>query len=368
MKARCDFRGRLLFAMLLVAWALAVEQTHADFVFGPPENLGMPFSSPSGEGLNCVSADGREMYFDSYRAGTFGNWDIWWVTRNATSEGWGEPTNLGPLVNTAYADACACISADGLELYFSSNRPGGCGADDLWMMRRPTTDDPWAEPVNLGETVNSPDVDFAPWITTDGLELYFSSRRAGGFGSDDLWVARRPTAGSPWEAPMNLGSTVNSPESDAFPFVTVDGLCLLFSGDWQAPVRTGGLGDVDIWMARRPSTADPWGAPANVGAPITGPHLDCQPVVAPDGSTLYFCSERPGGLGGIYGDIYQATITPVVDFNADGVVDIEDLRILIDCWGQSDPSVDIGPMPWGDGIVDVNDLKVLIRHWGEVVP
>jgi hypothetical protein len=81
-----------------------------------------------------------------------------------------------------------------------------------------------------------------------------------------------------------------------------------------------------------------------------------------NGSTLYFASERPGGLGGIYGDIYQAPIIPIVDFNGDRIVDAEDMCILVDHWGEDYPLCDIGPMPWGDGIVDVQDLVVLAEH------
>jgi hypothetical protein len=357
----------LLFSVLLVTWTVATKRARADFVFGPATNLGSPFSTASGEGLNCISVDGREMYLGSLRTGTVGNWDLWRVTRDTTTDDWGEPANLGPTINTPDVDACACISADGLELYFSSNRSGGCGSADLWITRRPTTSDEWGQPENLGPIVNSPHVEFAPWVTADGLELYFSSRRPGGFGSDDLWVTRRPAVDCLWDTPENLGEAVNSPASDAFPFVTSDGLCLLFSGDWNAPARAEGQGDADMWMARRMSAAEPWGGPVNLGNPVNGSSLDCQPVVSHDGSVLYFCSERPGGYGGIYGDIYQSAITPVVDFNADGVVDIEDLLILIEYWGQSELSVDIGPMPWGDGVVDANDVEVLMRYWGQQV-
>ncbi len=352
--------------MLLVAAVVATDCTYADFVFGPPTHMGPPFSSAFGEGLNCISADGLEMYLGSYRSGTIGSWDLWRATRVTTDEDWSAPVNLGPAINTADADACGCLSADGLELYFSSDRPDGVGCGDVWLARRATIDGEWGEPENLGPMLNSAEVDFAPWITTDGLELYFSSRRPGGCGSDDLWVARRSAIDGPWEAPENLGPAVNSPDSDAYPFVTSDGLCLLFSGDWRASLRTGGQGDVDIWIARRASAFDPWGVPANLGDPVNGAYLDCQPVVSFDGSVLYFCSERPGGLGGNYGDIYQSAITPIVDFNVDGVVDIEDVVILMEYWGQSEPSVDIGPMPWGDGVVDVNDLEVLMRYWGPV--
>ena len=87
-------------------------------------------------------------------------------------------------------------------------------------------------------------------------------------------------------------------------------------------------------------------------------------ALSSDGHALYFSSERPGGLGGPYGDIYQAPILPIVDFNGDGKVAIEDLIFLIDNWGQSEPLCDIGPMPWGDGIVDAQDLEVLMSYWG----
>ena len=77
---------------------------------------------------------------------------------------------------------------------------------------------------------------------------------------------------------------------------------------------------------------------------------------------LYFGSERPGGFGGPYGDIYQAPIIPIVDFNADGAVDLFDVQALVDNWGTTDSLYDIGPTPMGDGIVDAQDLLVLTQH------
>ncbi len=67
----------------------------------------------------------------------------------------GEPTNLGPTFNTSHGDVPSCFSSDGLEMYFTSDRPGGEGAWDLWVTTRATKDDPWGEPVNLGPMVNS---------------------------------------------------------------------------------------------------------------------------------------------------------------------------------------------------------------------
>ena len=92
---------------------------------------------------------------------------------------------------------------------------------------------------------------------------------------------------------------------------------------------------------------------------------DQQARISPDGSTLYFCSERPGGYGG--DDIWKAPIIPVVDFNGDGKVDGREVFSLADHWGTDDSLCDIGPFAWGDGIVDIEDLKVLAEHIGEEV-
>ena len=72
-----------------------------------------------------------------------------------------------------------------------SLRPGGYGGrwGDLWVTTRPTKDDPWGEPVNLGPTVNSAYTEMTPSISADGSTLYFESDRPGGFGGHDLWQA-----------------------------------------------------------------------------------------------------------------------------------------------------------------------------------
>ena len=105
-----------------------------------------------------------------------------------------EPINLGPAVNAPFSwQGEPSISADGLSLYFVSNRLGGSGDSDLWVATRPTTDDDWGLPINLGSTVNSIAKDENPCISADGLELYFASNRSGSYGGHDIWVTRRPT-------------------------------------------------------------------------------------------------------------------------------------------------------------------------------
>src|SRR5262245_31938460 len=98
---------------------------------------------------------------------------------------WSTPVNLGPIVNSACSpgtttcsDMRPGITKDGLSLYFESDRPGGCGGFDIWVSHRATRDSDWAEPVNLGCTINSSANDSAPNLSTDGHTLFFHSFRA----------------------------------------------------------------------------------------------------------------------------------------------------------------------------------------------
>ena len=105
----------------------------------------------------------------------------------------GEPINLGPLVNSSFDDWAPSISVYGLSLYFNSNRPDGYGNHDLWVTTRPTIYDPWDTPINLGSIVNSSDKEAFPSVSADGLSLFFESTRSGGYGGHDLWVTTRAT-------------------------------------------------------------------------------------------------------------------------------------------------------------------------------
>jgi hypothetical protein len=344
-------------------------KVYGDLTFGRPVNLGRTINSENSDWLPCISADGLEMYFSSNRAGGYGDQDIYVTTRSTADADWGPPVNLGPTVNGPAEDASAFISADGLTLYYVPLyfESGGSPAWDIWITRRLSKDADWGKPINLGPTLNSPSIDVTPSISNDGLELYFASNRSGGYGAGDLYVSTRVTTDSNWGTPMNLGPTINNSSADYCPFISSDGLALFFSSDNLGPFRPGGLGRSDIWVTMRMTVLDSWGPPVNLGPVINTSVRDLSPNISADGSTLYFGSDRPDGFGGL--DLWQAPIIPLVDFNGDEKVDIQDLLRLIESWGKDDPSVDMGPMPWGDGKVDEKDLEVLMRYWQqEVLP
>jgi len=349
--------------VLVLALGLTAEVANADFTFGTPTNLGPTVNSSSGDGSISVSSDGLEMYFLSTRPGGLGYEDLWVSKRENVSDPWEPPVNLGPPVSSSYRESYPSISADGLTLYFSDyfygpDRPGGVGGHDLWMTTRMSQSDPWSEPVNLGAGVNSSTDEEAPTISHDGLTLIFASDRAG--GSDDLWMCTRPTAQDEWGPPLNLGPTVNSSSYDLYGNLSSDGLALFFESD-----RAGGVGSYDIWVTVRKSLDDPWGQPVNLGPLVNTTGGDGSGAVSIDGKTLYFSSDRPGGVGNY--DLWQVSIVPIVDLNGDGIVDAADICIMVDYWGTDEPLCDIGPMPWGDGVVDVQDLIVLAEHLFEDV-
>jgi Tol biopolymer transport system component len=110
---------------------------------------------------------------------------------------WSAPVNLGPTINIAgFNTQHPAISKDGLSLYLSSDRPGGFGQLDIWVSQRPSLDDSWGTPQNLGPNINSGARDLAPAFSPDGHYMYFQSDRAGGCGGLDLYVSHRRNSGS----------------------------------------------------------------------------------------------------------------------------------------------------------------------------
>src|SRR6266581_824830 len=103
--------------------------------------------------------------------------------------------------------------------------------------------------------------------------------------------------GSEWSTPVNLGPVVNSSSVDANAGLSSDGHTLFFVSN-----RAGGVGNNDIWMSHRQCLACDWEAPVNLGAPINSDAIDGAPTMSEDGRLLFFYSARAGGFG--LGDVY----------------------------------------------------------------
>lgn len=121
---------------------------------------------------------------------------------------WSEPKEL-PFNNPAYSVGHPTLSIDGKTLYFSSNMPGGYGGSDLYKVSFDGTN--WGEPINLGNTINTPGNEVFPTISKNG-KLYFSSQGHQTLGGLDIFVSEN--RGGIWSAPVNLAYPMNTSQDD----------------------------------------------------------------------------------------------------------------------------------------------------------
>jgi len=341
--------------VLVLALFMGAQVANADFTFGGPTNLGATVNSAFGDYDPHLSPNSLSLYFASNRPGGSGSDDLYVTTRDSATDPWRQPANLGPTINSSSYEDDPSLSMDELSLFFVSSRSGGSGNTDIWVATRLTRDDLWDRPVNLGLLVNSAYEEQDPSLSNNGLELYFSSNRPGGHGLYDIWIATRETVNADWGAPVNLAPTVNTSYSDHSPSISADGLTLFFCRGMSYLVT-------DLWAARRNTQDDAWGEPVNLGpvVNILGSNLD--PDISADGLWLFWnSSDRPNNFSSW--DLWQAPIIPIVDFNGDAIVDLKDFSKLAQHWGQNESSVDMGPTPLGDGVVDIQDVIVLAEYW-----
>jgi N-acetylneuraminic acid mutarotase len=215
--------------------------------------------------------------------------------------------NLGPALNTDSDEGNAAFSRDGRLLFFQSKRNGGLGGIDIWLARRnnPRDDFDWQPAVNLGSGVNSSVDDNGPTYFEDiargTRQLYFGSARTGGPGGADIYVSAQSADGSFGPATLVTELSSTSPEND--PSIRHDGLEIFFQSS-----RAGSIGTaLDLWVATRGSTLDAWSTPVNLGDAINTTSLEQNPYLSSDGITLFFASDRAVGSGGL--DLYMATRT-----------------------------------------------------------
>ena len=274
-------------------------------LWSTPVNLGPIINSGFGDSGACLSKDGLSLYFFSFRPGGFGAQDIWVSHRPSTDAPWGTPWNLGPLINTDGLEAVPSLSRDQHWLFFNSNRDGGTGQIDIWASYRANIHDnfAWGPPVNLS-SLNTAFNDAGAWLFDNDDRaspfMFFVSTRPGGLGNFDIYAA--PMTGKGIFGPATLVNELNSAANDRRPSVRFDGLEIFFDSD-----RHGGSGGFDLWASTREDLSQPWSAPVNLGNSVNSEFSDEIPFIAADGQTLFFESNRPGGSGAF--DIWVTTRT-----------------------------------------------------------
>ena len=183
--------------------------------FVPIKELNSPTFN---EGSQTISADGRYMFFVACNMPEgFGSCDIYYSI--CTDGVWSKPINAGKSLNTSYWESNPSLSSSGDELFFTSNRPPTYGGRDLWRCRVEQLSDGklrFSNPENLGQSVNSPQDDYAPYIHADNRTLYFLSKGHLNFGGSDIFVSRRGEDGK-WSKAKNMGYPINK-NTDCYGF------------------------------------------------------------------------------------------------------------------------------------------------------
>jgi hypothetical protein len=208
---------------------------------------------------------------------------------------WSSPVSVDAINATGAQNDDPEPSADGLELYFTSPRPGSLGMGDLWRVRRASPGDPWGTPEHLDDPLSSTANENTPGLSSDGLELWFASDRRG-TQMDDLYVATRAAVDQPWGPPVLVGELV-SDDHDRGPSLFDDDLAMVFHSG-------RGTGGSELFVTRRPTRSGSWSVPEKLEPPDT-PGEELRGWMSPCGFELYFESSTRTGTGGM--DFFRVT-------------------------------------------------------------
>lgn len=216
-----------------------------------------------------------------------------------TDSGWSNPENMGPPINTPGNDASLSLSVDGQELLiYRSVKENfiSMSSGDLYMSKLKGST--WPEPQKLPSQINSKSWEPSASLSADERVLFFSSNREGGFGGTDIYMVRKLPNGE-WAMPFNLGPTINTPFDEDSPFIHPDGKTLYFSSKGHKT-----MGGFDVFVSTFDKDSNSWSQPENVGYPISTAQDDIHFAWSADGKKIYFSSVRPEGYGDK--DIYYA--------------------------------------------------------------
>ena len=171
------------------------DNPNDDFGWSDPVNLGPDVNTAASEAgpdyLPTAEDGAANFYF--IRGAPVGALYYASITRNGETRG---PAVLVPeLSDPVTGPGHPSVRKDGKEIFFQSSRAGGLGGSDLWTSTRSDVHQGWSPPVNMGAPLNTTFTDFQPTISHDGRTLIFTSNRPGGSGLNDLWVSTRTPSG-----------------------------------------------------------------------------------------------------------------------------------------------------------------------------
>jgi outer membrane protein OmpA-like peptidoglycan-associated protein len=273
-------------------FAVGYEKKHSlkNYIFNP-RNLGTSINTKDPEYYPSITIDGKKMVFTRRANGK----EDFFETELINGQ-WNTAKPLeGNISTSKYDGGAQNISQDGQLITFSGcSFPEGYGSCDLYISR--LTKQGWSKPENLGQNINSEFWETSPSLSSDKRELYFSSSVPGGFGGSDIWVSHRNANGK-WGPALNLGPEINSAGNEGSPFIHADNQTLYFNSNGHQ----GYSEKSDLFVSHKQPDGK-WSKPENLGYPINTTDEEGSLIVASDGKTAYYASDRADTKGAL--DIY----------------------------------------------------------------
>ena len=262
-----------------------------------PSNMGKIINSSYDDYLPTITSDGNQLVFT--RQGKHGDEDV--VTCEYKNGGWKKSRAFGKAINTKQNEGMAKFETHGRAFYFSGcmreDTKGGCDIYQAFLEQ-----DDVKEVRKLPGLINSQFWDSQPSITCDGTKMFFTSNREGGLGGADIWYSELKANGD-WSFPKNMGSAINSAGDEEAPFISSDGNTIYFTSSGHQ-----GQGDGDLFISKLENGQ--WSKAINMGLPFNSPAKELGFYIQGDGKTAYFSSARKGGNGGL--DIYTIELPEVM--------------------------------------------------------
>lgn len=238
-----------------------------------------------------LTADLLELFFTSGRGSDSA--DVWTARRTSTQDPFAAPALVSE-ISTSSFETSPAVSLDGLTLYYGSDRSGGLGEVDIWQVTRPDRTTTWADLQNVAP-LNSTAKDIPRPLGQHELVMPLGSQRGSAVGYQ-TFLAARPGTAEPFGAPSMVAGLASDQDAVADGFLTGDGLTLFYS------VTPAGQSP-DLYLATRASTTAAFSQPTPLmQLNTTGEERD--PWLSPDGTTFFFSSDRGGNL-----QIYEVAVT-----------------------------------------------------------
>jgi outer membrane protein OmpA-like peptidoglycan-associated protein/tetratricopeptide (TPR) repeat protein len=274
------------------AVSFAKKIASKNYIFNPI-NMGENINSTNLEYLPSITVDGNKMIFNK-RIDS----DEDFYESEKINGVWQKAKLVPGKINTNLNEGAQNISQDGQWLIFTGcNYPEGFGSCDLYISYKNKNGE-WSEAENLGKTINTDAWESAPTLSPDKRDLYFSSTRVGGFGGSDIWVSHN--INGQWQKPENLGAGINTSGDDGCPYIHADNQTLYFNSNGRL-----GYGMSDLFVSRRNENGK-WQQPENLGYPINTVDDEGSMIVAADGKTAYYASDKGDFKNKI--DLYSFTL------------------------------------------------------------